>query len=189
MFPDFTQMNIPDSDVGNSEICSDLAVGISSRLSPTDFSDFLVGQLRSAVLFAKKPNAAPFIFSIIYIVLIRALKQMARVKTRRVVAFMKGLKSRVEIGVSQFVDESMRLMQFALIVNAPIVVGVSTERPFLAFISLDFKATKKVFDTKAGLAGSIITSRHLGSFPTHLSLASSGDTPEAFSIYHEFTSL
>lgn len=166
MFPSLIAKDVSDLSMGYAKFRADDALGFSSRRKFEDLAYLALGKFRIAVLFAKKMNSAPLSLPVVHVVLVHALKQMAWIKARRVIAAVKGLERIIEIAIGQFMRKAVSFVYLALIENEAIVVSILAERPNLAFIGLDFERSHQVFDSKFGLARPIVSGGHCGSFLT-----------------------
>lgn len=152
----------------HSHISGDGCLAFSGFTAFSYISNLLIGQLRRIMPLSLSASSLPI--SIGNIFNLRSLKQMARIKTKRIVtgrAVMKRAKQIIEIRVRQLVGDPMGEAQRPLKSYLTIAFMIFTKWPNLALFSFNFKGFDQPL--QAGLSSIRILIRHFGSPKTEVS--------------------
>jgi len=152
---------------------------LSERRIP-NFSDLCWIQLRICLQF----RATILFAAIIHIVLMRTLKQMAFIETRRIIAFVQAIQFKFEIWVSQLHDDSIDKPWFTFEPYRSISLRMAGERPDDAIIRFSGNCFFEVLESLRDFAKILIG--HFGSLKADLSFGLTAASSWAVPILCEF---
>lgn len=133
MFPDFAAKYLPDKRHADAKTLSnDSRNYIMCQYANLNYIAF--DQLSTRVSLTDHSGLPAFLFAIVHVVFVRAKKEVCRIDTAGIVAFMKAIKTSRDCAVMKLIRKTMGQSRLVLHFECAIALAVGSCRPLPAFV-------------------------------------------------------